>query len=102
MSKSKVSWCKFEVTIDFPKNIKVETSSKCISKIPPVVVTAINLKTIINEKQHINEIISASVACCHKAKIDTPMVTSEWAHPGMLSHFTVLRQPEGGIFPVGF
>lgn len=64
-----VSWCKFEVTIDFPKEIQVSTSSKNTSEIPPVVVTAINLKTIINEKQNVNEIVSASVICCHRAKV---------------------------------
>ncbi|GFP88223.1 DNA polymerase alpha catalytic subunit [Phtheirospermum japonicum] len=98
----RVSWCKFEVTVDFPKDIQVSTSSKNISEIPPVVVTAINLKTIINEKQNVNEIVSASVICCHKAKIDSPMVASEWTRPGMLSHFTVVRKLEGGIFPMGF
>ncbi|XP_075654619.1 DNA polymerase alpha catalytic subunit [Castanea sativa] len=95
----RVSWCKFEVTVDSPKDIQMSTSSK---EIPPVVVTAINLKTIINEKQNINEIVSASVVCCHKAKIDTPMLASEWKRPGMLSHFTVVRKLDGGIFPMGF
>ncbi|KAK6116225.1 hypothetical protein DH2020_050021 [Rehmannia glutinosa] len=98
----RVSWCKFEVNVDFPKDVQVSTSSKNISEIPPVVVTAINLKTIINEKQNVNEIVSASVICCHRAKIDTPMVASEWTRPGMLSHFTVVRKLEGGIFPMGF
>ncbi|KAL0343706.1 UNVERIFIED_CONTAM: DNA polymerase alpha catalytic subunit [Sesamum angustifolium] len=101
-ASQRVSWCKFEVTIDFPKDIQVSTSSKNISDIPPVVVTAINLKTIINEKQNVNEIVSASVICCHRAKIDAPMVASEWTRPGMLSHFTVVRKLEGGIFPMGF
>lgn len=63
-----VSWCKFEVTVDLSKNIQVSNSSKSIAEIPPVVVTAINLKTVINEKQ-VNEIVSASVICCHKAKV---------------------------------
>ncbi|XP_057770285.1 DNA polymerase alpha catalytic subunit [Salvia miltiorrhiza] len=101
-ASQRVSWCKFEVNIDFSKDIQVSTSSKNISEIPPVVVTAINLKTIINEKQNVNEIVSASVICCHRAKIDTPMVTSDWTRPGMLSHFTVVRKLEGGIFPMGF
>ncbi|KAL0350690.1 UNVERIFIED_CONTAM: DNA polymerase alpha catalytic subunit [Sesamum radiatum] len=101
-ASQRVSWCKFEVTVDFPKDIQVSTSSKNISDIPPVVVTAINLKTIINEKQNVNEIVSASVICCHRAKIDAPMVASEWTRPGMLSHFTVVRKLEGGIFPMGF
>ncbi|XP_024959524.1 DNA polymerase alpha catalytic subunit [Cynara cardunculus var. scolymus] len=98
----RVSWCKFEVTVDCPKDIQVATSSKNTSEIPPVVVTAINLKTIINQKQNTNEIASASVICCHKAKIDTPMLASEWTRPGMLSHFTVVRKLEDGLFPMGF
>ncbi|KAK9284464.1 hypothetical protein L1049_023637 [Liquidambar formosana] len=98
----RVSWCKFEVTIDCPKDIRIPTSSKNTAEIPPVVVTAINLKTIINEKQNINEIVSASVICCHKVKIDTPMLALEWKKPGMLSHFTVVRKLDGGIFPMGF
>ncbi|GER47322.1 DNA polymerase [Striga asiatica] len=97
----RVSWCKFEVTVDFTKDIQVSTSSKNVLEIPPVVVAAINLKTIINEK-NVNEIVAASVICCHKAKIDSPMVASEWTRPGMLSHFTVVRKLEGGIFPMGF
>ncbi|KAG8373805.1 hypothetical protein BUALT_Bualt11G0063300 [Buddleja alternifolia] len=98
----RVSWCKFEVIVDFPKDIQVSTSLKNISEIPPVVVTAINLKTFINEKQNVNEIVSASVICCHRAKIDTPMVGSEWTHPGMLSHFTAVRRLDGVIFPMSF
>ncbi|KAM6564315.1 hypothetical protein CsatB_024313 [Cannabis sativa] len=98
----RVSWCKFEVIVDSPKDIGVSNSSKISGEIPPVVVTAINLKTIINEKQNINEIISASVICCNRAKIDSPMLASEWKKPGMLSHFTVVRKLDGGIFPMGF
>ncbi|KAL6575909.1 hypothetical protein OROHE_000082 [Orobanche hederae] len=58
-----------QVMVDFSKDIQVSTSSKSIYEIPPVVVTAINLKTIINEKHNVNEIVSASVICCHKAKM---------------------------------
>lgn len=64
-----MSWCKFEVTIDSPKDAKVAVSSKHTIEIPPVVVTAINLKTISNEKQNVNEIVSASIICCQKAKV---------------------------------
>ncbi|PSS30744.1 DNA polymerase alpha catalytic subunit like [Actinidia chinensis var. chinensis] len=98
----RVSWCKFEVIVDCPKDIQISTSSKNTAEIPPVVVTAINLKTIISEKQNVNEIVSASIICCYKAKIDTPTLASEWTRPGMLSHFTVVRKLDGGIFPMGF
>ena len=55
--------------VDSPKDIGVLTSSKTTAETPPVIVTAINLKTVINEKQNVNEIVSASVICCHKAKV---------------------------------
>ncbi|KAL5754943.1 hypothetical protein ACOSP7_023163 [Xanthoceras sorbifolium] len=98
----RVSWCKFEIIVDSSKDVRVSSSSKNAIEIPPVIVTAINLKTIINEKQDVNEIVSASVITCHKAKIDTPMLASEWKKPGVLSHFTVVRKLDGGIFPMGF
>ncbi|XP_061341474.1 DNA polymerase alpha catalytic subunit [Gastrolobium bilobum] len=101
-ASQRVSWCKFEVTVDSPKDIRTSTSSKIAFEIPPVVVTAINLKTTLNEKQNINEIVSASVVCCNMVKIDTPMLASEWKRPGMLTHFSVIRKLDGNIFPMGF
>ncbi|OVA15651.1 DNA-directed DNA polymerase [Macleaya cordata] len=98
----RVSWCKFEVTVDDPKDVRTSSSTKVTLEIPPVIVSSINLKTVINEKQNVNEIVSASVICCRNAKIDTPMLASEWKRPGVLSHFTVVRKLEGGIFPMGF
>lgn len=35
-------------------------------------------------------------------QVDSPMMSSEWKRPGMLSHFTVVRKLDGGIFPMGF
>ena len=64
-----VSWCKFEVTVESSKDIRISTSSKTGVEIPPVVVTAINLKTTINENQNINEIVSASIVSCHRVKV---------------------------------
>lgn len=66
-----MSWCKFEVTVNSPKDVKILSSSKTLLEIPAVVVTAINIKTLINEKLNINEIVSASVICCHKAKVSS-------------------------------
>ncbi|KAI3895952.1 hypothetical protein MKW98_025743 [Papaver atlanticum] len=98
----KVSWCVSEVVVDNPKDVGVSSSAKFTMEIPPVVVTSINLKTVINAKQNMNEIVSASLICCRKVKIDTPMLASEWTDPRVLSHFTVVRKLEGGIFPMGF
>ena len=57
------------MTVDSPKDIWVSISSKISFEIPPVVVTAINLKTTINEKQNVNEIVSASIVCCNMVKV---------------------------------
>ncbi|KAJ1286388.1 hypothetical protein BS78_03G349500 [Paspalum vaginatum] len=99
-STQQVSWCKFEVTVDCPKDISVLTISTSL-EVPPVVVAAVNLKTIINEKHNVHEIVSASVICCHQVKIDSPMRPEEWQKRGVLSHFTVVRKLEGSIFPIG-
>ncbi|KAK3162584.1 hypothetical protein QOZ80_1BG0091200 [Eleusine coracana subsp. coracana] len=99
-SSQRVSWCKFEVTVDCPKDISVLMTSTSL-EVPPVVVAAINLKTIINEKHNVHEIVSASVICCHRVKIDSPMRPEDWQKRGALSHFTVMRKLEGSIFPMG-
>uniref|UniRef100_J3L674 DNA polymerase n=2 Tax=Oryza brachyantha TaxID=4533 RepID=J3L674_ORYBR len=96
----RVSWCKFEVTVDSPKDISVLMTSTTL-EVPPVVVAAVNLKTIISEKHNVHEIVSASVICCHRVKIDSPMRCEDWQKRGMLSHFTVMRKLEGSIFPIG-
>lgn len=101
-SSSRVSWCKFEAIVGSPKELKVAGSANIPQEIPPLVVAAINLKTIINDKHNVNEIASVSVVCCHKTKIDYPMPKSEWNKPGMLGHFSILRKLDGGIFPMGF
>ncbi|CAM8953824.1 unnamed protein product [Rhodiola kirilowii] len=99
ISQQRVSWCKFEVTVDCPKDIQV---LKNTPPTPPLVVTAINLKTHVNEKQNINEIVSASLISCQKVKADVPTLASEWRKSGFVSHFTVVRKLDGVIFPVGF
>ncbi|KAK8938032.1 DNA polymerase alpha catalytic subunit [Platanthera guangdongensis] len=98
-ASERVSWCKFEIVVDCSKDIAV-TNSKNFLEIPSLIVAAINLKTIITEK-NANEIVSAAVICCHKTKVDGPIMSSEWKRKGMLSHFTVIRKLDGGIFPIG-
>ncbi|XP_078447158.1 DNA-directed DNA polymerase [Wolffia australiana] len=99
--QQRVSWCKFEVTVESPKHI-FNFTSKTLPEIPSVIVTAINLKTINSEKHNANEIVSASIVCCHQTKIDGPMLASEWKRAGVLTHVTIIRKLDGGIFPVGF
>ena len=63
-----VSWCKFEITVDSPKDV-CSSTSKTLPEIPSVIVTAINLKTMSSEKHNSNEIVSASIICCHQTKV---------------------------------
>lgn len=71
----KVSWCKFEVIVDSPKDVQTSTSSSKTSEIPSMIVSAINIKTIINERQNVNEIVSASVICCQRAKVNYELLS---------------------------
>ncbi|CAL9242710.1 unnamed protein product [Arabidopsis halleri] len=97
----RVSWCKCEVTVESPKVITVSIPKEKTVH-PPAVVTAINLKTIVNDRQNISEIVSASFLCFHNAKIDVPMPCPERKRSGVLSHFTVVRNPEGTGYPIGW
>ncbi|KAH7429421.1 hypothetical protein KP509_09G047200 [Ceratopteris richardii] len=99
---SQVSWCKIELAVDSPKQIMVTPPGKAPEKIPPVVVASLNLKTVVNHKHNVNEVVSASVIYCEKVKVDMPMPQSEWNTSDMLSHFSIVRKLDGGIFPVGF
>ncbi|KAJ0231656.1 DNA-directed DNA polymerase [Hirschfeldia incana] len=101
LPSQRVSWCRFEVTVESPKAITVLVSEEKVVH-PPAVVTAINLKTLVNEKQNISEIVSASLLCFHNAKIDVPMAGPERKRCGVLSNFTVVRNPEGTSYPIGW
>ncbi|CAA7012880.1 unnamed protein product [Microthlaspi erraticum] len=97
----RASWCKFEVTVESPEAITVLDSEEEMDH-PPILVTAINLKTMFNEKQNTSEIVSASAVCFHNAKIDVPMPVTERKRCGVVSHFTVVRNPEGTCYPTGW
>ncbi|BBN16162.1 DNA polymerase alpha subunit A [Marchantia polymorpha subsp. ruderalis] len=101
-SSSQVSWCKLEVSLESSKDLAVTPPGNAPMEIPKLVVAAINLKTVINHKQNINEIASASVVSCKYVKVDMPMPQAEWNTHEMLNHFSIVRKLDGGIFPVGF
>ncbi|KAL3682848.1 hypothetical protein R1sor_000870 [Riccia sorocarpa] len=101
-SSSQVSWCKLEVTLESSKDLAVTPPSNAPVEIPRLIIAAINLKTVINHKQNVNEIASASVVFCKKVKVDMPMPQAEWNTHEMLNHFSIVRKLDGGIFPVGF
>lgn len=64
-----VSWCKLEVNLESPKHLAVTPPGNAPVEIPRLVIAAINLKTVINHKQNVNEIASASVVFCKHVKV---------------------------------
>ncbi|KAG0614550.1 hypothetical protein M758_6G185500 [Ceratodon purpureus] len=101
-SSSQISWCKMEVNVEDPKDFMVAASGKGPSGIPPLTVASLNLKTVINHKQNVNEIASVSVVYCKRVKVDAPMPLAEWNNRDMLNHFSIVRKLDGGIYPMGF
>eukprot|EP00897_Mesotaenium_endlicherianum_P001393 jgi/Mesen1/1281/ME000013S00772 len=99
---SQISHCKLEVCVGSSKDICVATSGKEARDPPPLVVAALNLKTVINHRQNMNEVAVASVVYCQGVKVDRPMAMAEWNRQDMLGHFSAVRRLEGGIFPAGF
>ena len=57
-----------------PKDLMVATSGKGPSAIPPLTVASLNLKTVINHKQNVNEIASVSVVYCKRVKVCTRLL----------------------------
>ncbi|EFJ15342.1 hypothetical protein SELMODRAFT_234261 [Selaginella moellendorffii] len=99
---SQISWCKVEVSVDSPKDVANISTLKPAFEIPRLIVASICLKTVVNQKQNLNEIVSASVVFCERVKVDAPMPQSEWNKQEMLEHFSIVRKLDGGVYPMGF
>ncbi|XP_024534663.1 DNA polymerase alpha catalytic subunit [Selaginella moellendorffii] len=99
---SQISWCKVEVSVDSPKDVANISTLKPAFEIPRLIVASISLKTVVNQKQNLNEIVSASVVFCERVKVDAPMPQSEWNKQEMLEHFSIVRKLDGGVYPMGF
>lgn len=73
---STVSWCQFEVNCNQMSDLQITQTEKPIPP-PPLVVTAINMRSVINPKTYHNEIvmiscISHSHYCIDKAPPNPP------------------------------
>ncbi|KAI8826187.1 DNA polymerase family B-domain-containing protein [Fimicolochytrium jonesii] len=99
MINRNVSWCKLEVNVADPKSIsplKDEQMSPTQKKAPPFVVMSLTLRTVMNHKKHVNEIVAASGLVYTNVNVDG--VSAE-QHP---SRFTVMRQLNEIPLPAGF
>lgn len=68
----------------------------------PLQVVALNLKTLVNQRDKVNEIAAASVLYCREVRADGPMSQSEWNTSQQMRHFSVVRKLDGSVFPVGW
>ncbi|OUM67505.1 hypothetical protein PIROE2DRAFT_32893, partial [Piromyces sp. E2] len=99
-SQRNISWCKTEVTVNSPKSINVcsENDPNIIKDIPPLVVMCLNVKTVLNTKKNVNEIVIASALVYPEVNIMDHNANAKQEH----DQFTIVRKLEDIPFPVGF
>jgi len=95
-----ISWCKIEVTVNTPKSINVcsEDDPEIIKEIPSFVVMSLNLKTVLNTKKNVNEIVIASAMVYPEVNIMDHTSNARQKH----DQFTIVRKLDDIPFPSGF
>ncbi|XP_076323971.1 DNA polymerase alpha catalytic subunit isoform X2 [Tachypleus tridentatus] len=94
ISNPPVSWCKIEAILTKPDNIVVLQGSL---PPPPLIVLSLNLKTVINNSNHQNEIVAAACLVHHQFPIDKAAPS-----PPFQTHFCSITKPSNIIFPFDF
>ncbi|CAB9498953.1 DNA polymerase alpha catalytic subunit (Fragment) [Seminavis robusta] len=71
-TRAPVSWCKLELQVNDPKNIKrLDLLEPGNRPPPPVVAVSIKLKTVVNPKTQKSEIVTVSAVCHKEVLLDT-------------------------------
>lgn len=99
------SWCKLEVTLpDAHKSVRPpDTGSDGVHREPPALtVAALNLKTVVNHRQNVNEIASASVVYVRGVRVDQPTPTATLNSVESVRHFSAVRRLDGVSMPPGW
>ncbi|KAG1468258.1 hypothetical protein G6F56_003936 [Rhizopus delemar] len=100
MSTTSETWCKVEITAEDPKTVNPlmdELGNRPIH-VPPLTVMSLCLRTIMNSKKNLNEIVAASALVCNGVQIDDTKTIDEQTK----MRFTVVRQLDGKPYPAGF
>lgn len=66
---STVSWCKFEVNCNKMNDLQITSMVKPIPP-PPLVIAAINMKSVVNPKSYNNEIVMISCISHNQYNVD--------------------------------
>ena len=88
------------MVVDDPKTanpLKDEDGNRPLH-VPPLVVMSLSLRTIMNDKKNINEIIAASALVCDQLQIDETVPIEKQSK----SRFTVVRQLANKPYPANF
>ncbi|GAA5813555.1 hypothetical protein MFLAVUS_007037 [Mucor flavus] len=100
LSSTSETWCKIEITVDDPKTVRplIDESGNRPTDMPPLVVMSLCLRTIMNAKKNVNEIVAASALVCDQVKVDdtTPLEKQS------KMRFTVVRQLDNSPYPANF
>ncbi|KAI0796194.1 hypothetical protein C8Q75DRAFT_863184 [Abortiporus biennis] len=69
-----VSWCKLEVTVNDPKDFNSfpDTDPTAPKEIPPLTVTSLSVRTIVNHQENSREIVCATARIWSNIQIDDP------------------------------
>jgi len=99
-SQKIISWCKTEVTVNSPKSINVcsEDDPEIIKEIPPFVVMCLNVKTVLNTKRNVNEIVIASAMVYPEVNIMDHNANPKQEH----DQFTIVRKLDEIPLPIKF
>ncbi|TBU30600.1 DNA polymerase alpha catalytic subunit [Dichomitus squalens] len=69
-----VSWCKVEATVSDPKDINpfAETDDDAPKETPPLTIVSLSLRTVVNHRENIREIVCATSRIWSNTNIDDP------------------------------
>ena len=86
---SPLSWCKFELQVNTPKDIsRLDLVETGVNRPPPPIVTmSLKLKTVVNPKTHKSEIVSVSALCHKQVMLDSASDES----PRFMTQLSLIR-----------
>ena len=99
----KRSWSTLEVaTSNGHKSIRPPRNDGPNREPPTLTVAALNLKTVVNHRQNVNEIASASLVYVRGVRVDQPTPTTTLNSIEHVRHFSVVRRLDGVSMPPGW
>ncbi|KAI7905471.1 DNA polymerase family B-domain-containing protein [Cokeromyces recurvatus] len=100
MSSTSETWCKAELIIEDPKKVNpvIDADGNRPTHVPPLVVMSLCLRTIMNSKKNVNEIVAASALVCDQVQIDNTTSIEKLSK----ARFTAVRQLDNTLYPANF